>query len=430
MPRHLPTVPPYRLHKPSGQAVVTLSGKDIYLGVHGTPHSHQQYEQVIAEWLANHRQRPASSTTGATPDHALLDVNGLFLAYWRFCEGYYVDAQGKIGRECVNIQHAIRPMIELFGSVLVRDVRPSTLKAVRDAMIQQDLARKTINGRVNRIRRMFRWGVENDLVDATVLHALEAVAPLRLGRGGVRESNPVTPVAEAVIDATLHHMPPMLQAMVRTQLYTGMRPGEVVIMRTADLNMAGPVWVYRPSSHKTKHFGHERVVYIGKKAQKHLEPYLKPDLNAFIFTPRQAMEQRWQARPTHRRSPSTARKTKRKIQDRYTPTSYLRAVYHACDAAFPPPPPLAKKHLDSGKKETDQARRQRLTAKQLEQLKQWQKEHRWHPNQLRHNAATHLRKQFGIEAARVVLGHRSAAVTEIYAELDQVKAEQIMSQVG
>ena len=47
-----------------------------------------------------------------------------------------------------------------------------------------------------------------------------------------------------------------------------------------------------------------------------------------------------------------------------------------------------------------------------------------------YSAATFLRKEFGIEAARVVLGHSSAAVTEVYAELDRGKAADIMSQVG
>ena len=37
----------------------------------------------------------------------------------------------------------------------------------------------------------------------------------------------------------------------------------------------------------------------------------------------------------------------------------------------------------------------------------------WHPNQLRHNAATWLRKEFGLDVARVILGHSSSAVTEV-----------------
>ena len=50
MPRH--TLPAYRLHRASGQAVVTLNSADIYLGKHGTPESRRRYEQKLAEWLA------------------------------------------------------------------------------------------------------------------------------------------------------------------------------------------------------------------------------------------------------------------------------------------------------------------------------------------------------------------------------------------
>ena len=54
----------------------------------------------------------------------------------------------------------------------------------------------------------------------------------------------------------------------------------------------------------------------------------------------------------------------------------------------------------------------------------------WGPNRLRHNAATLIREQFGIEAARVILGHTSAAMTEVYAEMDRQKAADIMAQFG
>src|SRR5262249_23949594 len=54
----------------------------------------------------------------------------------------------------------------------------------------------------------------------------------------------------------------------------------------------------------------------------------------------------------------------------------------------------------------------------------------WHPHQLRHNKATELRKQYGIEAARLILGHGNLQVTEIYAEADRMKAVAIMAEVG
>ena len=54
----------------------------------------------------------------------------------------------------------------------------------------------------------------------------------------------------------------------------------------------------------------------------------------------------------------------------------------------------------------------------------------WHPNQLRHNMATKIRRHYGIEMARELLGHRSAGMTEVYAAqtLDRVVA--IMSEIG
>jgi integrase len=54
----------------------------------------------------------------------------------------------------------------------------------------------------------------------------------------------------------------------------------------------------------------------------------------------------------------------------------------------------------------------------------------WHPNQLRHTAATKQRREFGIDAARAVLGHRSPAVTDIYAEVDAGKAAEAMERIG
>ena len=97
--------------------------------------------------------------------------------------------------------------------------------------------------------------------------------------------------------------------------------------------------------------------------------------------------------------------------------TYARAVAYACDKAFPHP-------------ELSFARESCLTAAQLGTLRDWRRSHRWSPNRLRHSAATHLRKQFGIEAARVVLGHSSAGVTEIYAEQDLQRAAEIMGRVG
>jgi hypothetical protein len=52
MPRLTNSTPKYRKHKASGQAVVTIAGKDHYLGPYGTKASKAEYNRLIGEWMA------------------------------------------------------------------------------------------------------------------------------------------------------------------------------------------------------------------------------------------------------------------------------------------------------------------------------------------------------------------------------------------
>jgi integrase len=63
-------------------------------------------------------------------------------------------------------------------------------------------------------------------------------------------------------------------------------------------------------------------------------------------------------------------------------------------------------------------------------VKQWRKNHRWHLHQLRHTAATQIRKDFGLEASQAVLGHASVDATQIYAEKNTGIAKRVMQEVG
>ena len=306
-------------------------------------------------------------------------------------------------------------MAALFDKTPVVAFGPQSLKAVRDAMVRANLARTVINCRINRIRRMFRWGVENQLVEPTVLQALQAVSPLRKGRCDARETAPVEPVSEERIDAVLLLVPRQVAAMIELQRLTGMRPGEVLTMRPCDIDRTGGTWCYSPSSHKTEHHGKARRVFLGPRAQAVLGQFMNRATDAYIFSPREAAEEHHLARRLSRKTRMTPsqKRRKRKVNPvripgaRYNRRSYAVAIARGCDRAFPPPKQLSEA-----------------------ESKQWRKAHRWTPNQLRHSAATALRRSFGIEAARVVLGHSSSAVTEIYAALDQSKAADIMSKVG
>src|SRR5262245_9904505 len=120
---------------------------------------------------------------------------------------------------------------------------------------------------------MFAWGVAEGLLPAGVHDALLRVEGLRKGKGQGREKPRVKPVAPAVVEATLPHLPVVVRAMVEVQRLTGARPQDVVAMRPVDIDMTEPVWEYRPPHYKTEYRNadddpdRERVVFIGPKAQ-------------------------------------------------------------------------------------------------------------------------------------------------------------------
>jgi integrase len=388
-------MPKYRLHKPSGQAVATLGGRDYYLGRHGTEASRGEYDRLVAEWLANGRPFLRAASGGGPVD---LTINELMLAYLDWADGYYVK-NGKPTSEPVNIRLALRALRKLYGHTMARDFGPLALKTVRQTIVDSGLCRREVNKRTRHITRAFRWAVENELVPPSVHHGLKAVSGLKKGRTDARESAPVKPVPDAFVDAIASFVAPQIWAMVQLQSLTGMRPGEVTIMRTCDLDTSGRVWIYTPESHKTEHHGKERRVYLGPNAQAILRPWLRADLTGYLFSPRDVLEDHLAERRKNRNTPMTpsqrarqrVRKRQRPPGEHYTSGSYLRVIKVACGKAGVPP---------------------------------------WHPNQLRHNAATRIRREFGLDVARVVLGHSSPVVTEVYAELDGAKAAKAMERVG
>ena len=111
-------------------------------------------------------------------------------------------------------------------------------------------------------------------------------------------------MADVVVEATLQKATPTIRAMIRLQVLTGMRPGELCRMRTGDIERESAVWIYRPTRHKTEHHGHSRRILIGPQAREILEPFLKPDLQVCVFSPRESEAERQQARRAARKTPA------------------------------------------------------------------------------------------------------------------------------
>lgn len=378
-------------HKGSGQAFVKLGGRFVYLGAYGSEAAEQNYRRVVAEWQA----------TGGQVAAKVLTVDHVIAGYWQHAEVYY-RKNGKPTSELSVLRLSMRPLHELYGAMPAVEFGPLRLKACRERMIDAGLSRTTINGYVSRIRQAFRWAVENELVPGEVLQALRAVAGLKRGRSRAKESVPVRPVDRGAVEAVLPHVARQVAAMIELQWLTGMRPQEVVQMRMAELDRGGRVWLFRPRDHKVEHHGMDRVIPLGPQAQAVLAPFLTLDPLAAMFSPRDAEMERREAMRAARKSkvwPShsnAARKRRRGSEDQglrecYDTNSYRRAIDRGCVAAG-----ISK----------------------------------WSPNQLRHAAATRIRKEMGIEAAQAVLGHRQLETTQVYAEVNHARAVEAMERLG
>jgi integrase len=385
-------VPKLRTHKATGQGYVVLNGQAVYLGRADKPETERRYHQVIAEWLANDRQSRVAQGE--------ITVKELIARYWLHAETYYRDPDGQVSRELENIRDAVRPVKEIFALTPAAKFGPRALRTVRQKMVNAGLCRRNINCRVGRIKRVFRWAASEELIAGEVYHALLSVEGLRRGRCEAKESQPVRPVPEPHVDAIKPFVNRQVWAMIELQRLTGARPGEIAIVRPIDVDMNGKIWVYTPSKHKTALHGHERLIYLGPRAQEVLGPFLQRRVDAYCFSPAEADVERRDVLHEKRETPLSCGNTpgtnrkedpQRKPGEVYTVGAYRTAIVRACKRAGVP---------------------------------------EWHPHQLRHSAATALRREFGLETARVILGHRSAAVTTMYAEADQQKAVEAMTRVG
>ena len=391
--------PGYRRQKRKGKhdlAFVELNGKRHYLGPYDDPASRSEYHRLVGEWEATGRRPDVS------PDE--ITVVELVAAYVRHATAYYVGQDGKPTSELGNVRRAVKPLRELYGRELANTFGPRHLKAVRQSFIDAGMCRRDCNRYAKMIRRVFKWGVSEGLVDANVHVALGTLDPLKRGRSEAWETEKIKPVADAVVEAVEPYVSRQVWALVRLQLLTAARPGELVGMRSCDIDRSGDVWVFAVQQHKTAYRDAERVVYLGPQAQQIISDFtFDRAIDEPLFSPQDAERERAEKRRANRTahpSVNKRRDAERAEKGRaagagprqsYTVDVYRRAINRACVEAGVDP---------------------------------------WTPHRLRHSAATRIRRDFGYDAAQVILGHQDVNTTQVYAEVDRDKAVSVIGRVG
>lgn len=423
-------IPFLRLHKASGQAVVTVRRRDIYCGKFGSPEADRAYRQILASLVANGPEtvglqpRSGSRSRPATSAVHQLTVNELLLAYDDHAQTKYPPPS----RELEAIRPVIRAVRELFGEKPAADLGPLDLRTIRQSWINAGLARPTINKKTRRVIEIWDFAHEFELLPETCLGRLKTVKTLRERQSSAKEGKTVRAVPIADYLATLPHVLPPVRAMLQLLFLTGARTGEIRCLRNGDVDRDQTPWRYSPKRHKTAHRGHERAIFFGPKAREVLAPWLDetaPD--DFVFSPAKAVRKlrdslKRDRRSDRRRTKAAASKRRQAQRERIakggkaTPRSrrlpgdnYRRhsignAVRRACrDHAIPS----------------------------------------WHPHQLRHACKDRLCAIAGLEAWRAIkgesavseeaqrtLGHARISTTARYGTVNFNIAAQPMEQYG
>ena len=309
------------------------------------------------------------------PAPGTITVDALCDAYMRHAAIYYRHGTKGEAATCLS---ALKTWRELHGARPVAELVHTDMLAVRDALIRRGLSRVTVNRYMGIVaHRVLPWACDEGLVRPAVAVELSHVQPLKAYRSVAHETAPVRPVDDAIVEATVAHMMPSTADMVRVHRLTGMRPEEVCELRWRDIDMSVTPWVYRPVRHKNEWRGHPRAVCIGPRARAILERHRGAE---YPFSPVAAVAEWNAAKRAAATSPARYCRARadavRVPRDHWDTCSYTKTIKAACRRAHIAP---------------------------------------WGANRLRHAFATDVRRRFGLEATRAVLGHSMGArITDRY----------------
>lgn len=246
--------------------------------------------------------------------------------------------------------------------------------------------RTTVNLRLWRVKHMITWALDEALISATEKAELTQVQGIKRGRTAAPERELITPIDDDTLRATVAAMMPNTADMVMLQRHTGMRPCELCALRWSLIDRTQTPWVYRVPATANKNqwrgeLGMPRVVCLGPKAREIL---LRHKGSGDIpFSPMQAMAEHIATMRANRKTPlygkaknKPAPHVARKLRECWTSDSYGRTIRAACMRAGVTP---------------------------------------WGANRLRHTFGTEVRRKFGLDATKAVLGHTDTrCITDVY----------------
>ena len=337
-----------------------------WFGAWGSERARAAYAEFLRAWATG-----VSASRPVVGSNAITSIAVLIERWLDYAKERYV----KFARQ-TSEYHVCRAASNVvgtsFAAMSTEAFGIDQLETARREMVRKGWSRITVNRYTARIVSMFGWGVPRKLVSTEAHYALQQLEPLAPGSTTAPERVSVRSVPPEHIDAVLsgdnlHKNPErraVLASMVRVQLLTGMRPGELCAMRSEHLDRSGPEWKYTVPAVANKNFHREkpRVVWIGPRTQQILEPLLLAAGEGTVF--------------------AFARKGRAANPRPVARLEFSRLIAQACARAGVP---------------------------------------HWHPHQLRHNKATDVKRLYeSDDAAARAIGTSEDVAARIYSDPQDV----------
>lgn len=390
-------VPKFRKN-PDGRAFAQYPGskKREYFGKFDDPASHQKYKSWLIRVIEG-AERPVDPLP--PPGSLILELSVAYLDYAKA----YLQGKG----DWNNVRGTQVLLDEFAGDVRGPAFGPVRFEQFQQWLVGRGLARTTVNSHMGRARRFFRWCQSKELIPKGHAEGLKSVSSLMPGRTEAREPEPIDPVPWAVVAKTLPQLSPPIVNAIYVQYFCGMRPGEVLKMRSGEIDRKGEIWFWRPDRHKNSHRLQSLTKAIPAPAQKILKPLLKKPKGEFLFSPSDAKEWAAARRPRITKIypyeriiiEERLKNPKKKRLDHYTPLRYGKLIGDAITRA-----------------NKDIPEEERIP--------------HWTPLQLRHAIATEVSALLGEQASQRWLGHARLETTAIYTATHERELREIAERLA
>lgn len=364
-------IPQYSVHNVRNIAYVNWQSARHYLP--GKAHSVESKEAYKA-FLRDNVFGPTQVKPGRR-----ISITELILLYQEFASNYYED-QGHQSHYNAMITVALK-LEHLYHNVTAADFGPKMLKEFRSTLVEDGNSRDYVNDQINRVRKIFKWAVSEELIPVETYQALATVSGLKRGQEGVKDTAKRQPAAWDDVEAIAKVLHEPVSTMVYFQWHTGQRSMAIVQAHADQFKQdADGMWIWEPR-HKTEYLGKTVRIPLGPKAAKLVGARLEE--GGLLF-------------PT-------------RLGTTYKTWTYRQAILRAQESLYEA---QCKQH----EKEPQKHPKPKLI--------------RWTPHQIRHAKGHHIRSKYGVEAAQALLGHDSLQATEIYSEKRFQLAKQIAAKEG